>query len=111
MQMVDDYNLAFNGKCINKRNEKDIWVKWDKPTDGQVKLNTNGSSLRNPGPVGTCGLLQDALGNWCVGFYCHVGVATSMQAELCVIRQGLLLTWEKGSAKLWLNLTQRKHYI
>ncbi|KAL0012166.1 hypothetical protein SO802_007274, partial [Lithocarpus litseifolius] len=66
-------------------------VHWSKPVNGWVKLNTDGSSLGNPGRAGGGGLIRDEEGNWIVGFACKIGSTTSFLAELWALRDGLNL--------------------
>ena len=75
-------HVIFKGRCLNPRLEKFItnqalefffcaglskavWnqvlnmVKWDRPRIGWMKLNTDGSSLGNPGSAGGGGVIRD----------------------------------------------------
>ncbi|GLU21496.1 hypothetical protein SLE2022_376300 [Rubroshorea leprosula] len=61
-----------------------------------MKLNTDGSSLGNPGPYGAGGIFRDHHGNWIVGHSRNVGIAPSLTAELWAIRDGLRLAVDKG---------------
>ena len=49
--------------CASQTNTLQTWVtnlvKWDRPKLGWMKLNTNGSSLGNPGIAGGGGVIQD----------------------------------------------------
>ena len=56
-----------------------------------LKLNTDGSALGNPGPVGAAGgggggVLRDHRGRWIIGFSLHVGLTTNNMAELAAVR-------------------------
>ena len=66
-------------------------VRWEKPCNGWLKLNTDWSSLGNPGLAGGGGLLRDEYGNWIGGFSRRIGLANSFTAELWALRDGLLL--------------------
>lgn len=61
------------------------------PPLGFFKLNTDGSSLTNPGVAGAGGLTRNHLGEWISGFYRNLGMATNTIAELWALRDGLLL--------------------
>ena len=37
-------------------------IRWERPSHGWVKLNTDGSSLGNPGPAGGGGVIHDEEG-------------------------------------------------
>ena len=68
---------------------KPFW--WCKPANGWVKLNTDGSSLGNPGQAGGGGLIRDEDGNWIVGIARKIGSTTSFLVELWALRDGLNL--------------------
>lgn len=66
-------------------------IRWTRLELGWVKLNTNDSSLGNPGFAGGGGLIRDENGNWIVGFARKVEVTTCFLAKLWAIRDGLSL--------------------
>jgi ribonuclease HI len=68
-----------------------IPVKWTLPSLGWFKLNTDGSSLGNPGLAGGGGVIRNHLGEWLGGFSRSIGFTTSVQAELRALKDGLLL--------------------
>ena len=68
-----------------------IPVKWTPPPLGWFKLNTDGSSLGNPELAGGGGIIRNHLGEWVGGFSQAIGFTTSVQAELRVLKDGLLL--------------------
>ena len=59
------------------------------PPENWVKLNTNGSSIGNPGLAGGEGLIRNANGEWVRGFARAIGVTTSAVAELWALRDGI----------------------
>ena len=61
-----------------------------------MKLNTNGSSLGNPGIVGGGGVVRDEHGKWIVGFSRKIGRTTSYVAELWALWDGLNLCLAKN---------------
>ncbi|KAL0013291.1 hypothetical protein SO802_000360 [Lithocarpus litseifolius] len=64
-------------------------VQWSKLANGWVKLNTDGSSLGNPGLAGGGGLIRDEEAKWIVNFAHKIGKTTSFIAELWALRDGL----------------------
>ena len=66
-------------------------IRWEKPRRGWVKLNTDGSSLGNPGLVGGGGLIRDKDGAWVVGFARNIGISSSFIAKLWALRDRLLI--------------------
>lgn len=66
-------------------------IRWENPCNGWIKINTDGSSLGNPGMAGGGGLIKDENGDWVVGFARKIGTASRFMAELLALRDGLLL--------------------
>ncbi|KAK9983118.1 hypothetical protein SO802_032643 [Lithocarpus litseifolius] len=66
-------------------------IRWEKPTSGWMKLNTNGSSDDLVGVAGGGGLIRDEQGNWVAGYTRRVGKANSFTAEAWALRDGLVL--------------------
>ena len=54
-------------------------------------MNTDGSSLGNPGLAGDGGLIRDEEGAWVVGFARNIGISSSFIAELWALRDGLMI--------------------
>ena len=55
------------------------------------KLNSDGSSLGNPGRASGGGLIHDSNGAWVSGYARAIGHTTSVAAELWAIRDGINL--------------------
>ena len=55
---------------------------WEKPPRGWVKLNTDGSTMRNLERVGGGGLIRNHDGIWLKGFARGIGYTNSILAEL-----------------------------
>jgi hypothetical protein len=53
-------------------------IKWVSPPLGCFKLNTDGSSLGNPGLAGGGGVIRNHAGEWVGGFSRAIGVTTSV---------------------------------
>ncbi|XVF66496.1 hypothetical protein PTKIN_Ptkin10aG0040400 [Pterospermum kingtungense] len=70
-----------------------IWqeTQWILPKRGEVKFNTDGSSLRKPEPGGIRGLLRNHIGDILIKFSKSVGVVDSNCAEIMAIREALML--------------------
>lgn len=58
---------------------------WAAPLEGCLKWNTDGSSVRKPGPSGVGGVLCDMNGVFQVCFSVNVGVMESNEAELSAV--------------------------
>ena len=81
-----------------------VSVGWEKPPRGWVKLNTDGSAMKNPDRAGGGGLLRDHDGVWLRGFARGLGYTNSILAELWALRDGLLLAKELGLQHLIIEL-------
>ena len=80
--------LGTNGRSSGLRTT--IKVSWHCPPANWVKLNTDGSSIGNPGLVGGGGLVCNANGEWVQGFARAVGTTTSTTIELWALRDCVL---------------------
>ena len=69
-----------------------------------MKLNTDGSTMRNPKRVGGGGLIWDHDGAWLKGFARGLGYTNSTLAELWMRRDGLMLALEMGIQQLIIEL-------
>ena len=57
-------------------------IRWEKPSNGWMKLNVDRASMGNPSQAGGGGLLRDENGNWIGGFARRIGTANSFTVEL-----------------------------
>ncbi|WMV30859.1 hypothetical protein MTR67_024244 [Solanum verrucosum] len=64
-------------------------VRWMRPPDTICKLNTAGSSLKNPDSIGGGGILRDSFGKMVYVFTIPLGVGTNNQAETLASIHGL----------------------
>ena len=71
-------------------------VRWEKPAIGWRKLNSDGSSLGNPGRAGGGGLIWDEEGNWVLGYSRQIGITSSFIAELWALRDGLMMCVDRN---------------
>lgn len=79
------------GTTLEKKRRIMVSIRWEKSCSGWFKLNTDGSSLRNPHLAGGGGLIRDDNGDWVVGFARKIGIASSFMAKLWALQDGLLL--------------------
>ncbi|KAL2250200.1 UNVERIFIED_CONTAM: hypothetical protein Sindi_2493700, partial [Sesamum indicum] len=66
-------------------------VRWSTPTPMWFKLNSDGSSLGNPGPAPAVGVIRDEIGQVHLAYQYALGTATSVVSELTAIWRGLEL--------------------
>ena len=100
-KIITDHAMEFfycAGPANGMRSRVTNLVSWGRPEMGWMKLNTDGSSLGNPGSVGGGGVIRDWYGRWVVGFSRKIGVTTSLLAELWAIRDGLMLCIDRNLA-------------
>ncbi|KAK9988335.1 hypothetical protein SO802_028574 [Lithocarpus litseifolius] len=63
-------------------------IRWERPNRGWYKLNTDGSSLGNPGMASGGGILRSESGTWVKDFTRKIGIATSFVAECGLLGMG-----------------------
>jgi ribonuclease HI len=91
-------SLVWEKKHISIRNI--VLVTWQRPPLEFVKLDVDGSSLGNPGRIGTGGLIRNTGGTFIVGFTMFAG---NLLPELLGVLHGLKLAWNKGFRKVFRN--------
>nr|POE59530.1 putative ribonuclease h protein [Quercus suber] len=86
--------------CVSKINQVSsktlIPVRWNKPSIGWHKLNTDGASIGNSGKVGNRGVIRDCHGVWVKGYSRSIGYTTSVLAEWWALWDGLILAIQLG---------------
>ncbi|KAL2250199.1 UNVERIFIED_CONTAM: hypothetical protein Sindi_2493600, partial [Sesamum indicum] len=60
-------------------------VRWSTPSPAWFKLNSDGSSLGNPGPAAAAGIIRDADGQVRLAYQFALGTATSVVSELTAV--------------------------
>ena len=68
-----------------------VQVRWIRPSVNWFKLNSDGSSLGNPGIAGGGGLIQNDRGEWIRGYARSIGITISAAAELWALRDSITL--------------------
>ncbi|XP_049378041.1 uncharacterized protein LOC125842768 [Solanum stenotomum] len=81
--------IQLGEKCTH--DTKVTVVKWIKPPDGWVKINTDGSALGNPGKIGAGGIIRDQSGKMLLAFATPLGEGSNNQAEVAATLFGM--TW------------------
>ena len=67
-------------------------------------MNTDGATFGNPGVAGCGGIVRDEGGNWVAGFTRRIGIASSFEAELWGLRDGLTLCCNLNISSLIVEL-------
>ncbi|KAL0325047.1 UNVERIFIED_CONTAM: hypothetical protein Sradi_5074000 [Sesamum radiatum] len=76
------------------------FVRWSTPSPSWFKLNTDGFSLGNPGPIGVASVIRDSNGHVHLAYQVALGTGTSVIAELTAIWWGLELALAHNLAAL-----------
>ncbi|KAL0317584.1 UNVERIFIED_CONTAM: putative ribonuclease H protein [Sesamum angustifolium] len=75
-------------------------VRWHAPSPSWFKLNTDGSSLGNPGLAGAAGIIRDSADHVHLAYQFVLGTGTSVLAELTAVWRGMELALTHGLAPL-----------
>lgn len=88
-----------------KKGDEKSWhhISWEKPPPLWIKLNTDGAAEGNPGNAAAGGVFRDECGQWLLGFNRHIGLTTSVAAEIWAIRDGLSLAIENAFPRIILQ--------
>lgn len=86
---------AINGPVGRQIKRSLTHVCWGKPPPNTIKLNMDGAALPNPGRAAGGGVFRDSSGCWISGFCRNIGFASSLEAELWALRDGLSIAVEK----------------
>jgi len=87
---TDFYILnCFNIHQVPIKQKQINYIAWSKPAQGRVKLNTDGSSLGNPGVSGAGGVIRDMQGALLLAFSKNLGYGNSTYAELRALMEGV----------------------
>jgi ribonuclease HI len=92
------------GNCSKVKSRTSTPIKWVSPPLGWFKLNTDGSSLGNPGMAGGGEVIRNHIGEWVGGFSRAIGATTSVQAELRALKDGLELAIDLGILNLEIEI-------
>uniref|UniRef100_M1DWN9 RNase H family protein n=1 Tax=Solanum tuberosum TaxID=4113 RepID=M1DWN9_SOLTU len=79
--------IQLGGKCVH--DTKVTLVRWIKPPNQWVKINTDGSALANPGRTGAGGILRDQDEEILIEFATPLGEGTNNQAEVEAVIFGM----------------------
>ncbi|KAK4397474.1 hypothetical protein Sango_1584000 [Sesamum angolense] len=88
----------------NLKNKKSAFVHLSKPGPGWYKLNNDGASKSNPGPLGAGGLLRDHKSQVLFAFLEPLEISTNTSADLQALYSGLQICLEKGFHKILIEV-------
>lgn len=100
--------MKFAALLDNKVIPRNIYVKWDKPKAGFIKLNTDGAMQGTNGPEGIAGAFRDCNGTWQMGFYGSLALINALEAELKAIRSRLQLAIQHNFTKLHIEMNSQE---
>lgn len=84
-----------------------IFVAWDPPPPGVLKLNVDGSHRHQYGLSACGGLLRDYKGQFIIGFHRNLGASSSIAAEIWGLLLGLRLAKSMSVGSLLVELDSR----
>lgn len=76
---------------------------WQKPQNGWIKLNTDGSFSSDGLSASIGGLRRDSKGHWLFGFKMKLFTSEILQIEAAAIVSGLKVAWNKGYRRVELE--------
>ena len=107
MATVNSYckevDAAFATQCIASRGlgrYGRVWISWNKPLRGWMKLNVDGSVHLDMGTVGAGGTTRNELGEWEDGFTMKLGCNTLEETKSWALLHSLRLAWERGTRRI-----------
>lgn len=80
-----------------------IQVDWNPPMRSWMKCNTDGAAIGCPRIAACRGIFRDSRATILGCFSDHIGIATSLHAELVGAITAIEITYKKGWHKLWLE--------
>ncbi|RHN50339.1 putative ribonuclease H-like domain-containing protein [Medicago truncatula] len=84
----------------NLQQKEMIYVGWDKPPEGWIKLNSDGACKGGGENSGCGGLFRSSDGIWLKGYIRKVGVCDALHAELWGMYLGLDMAWREHITQL-----------
>ncbi|OMO90064.1 reverse transcriptase [Corchorus capsularis] len=86
----------FSNRKMGQHMRREVLIGWEKPKEGQVKINTDGSWFQRTNEAAVGGVVRGSCGEWLLGFSQSVGECSIDLEELWDILQGLSLAWSRG---------------
>lgn len=91
LHFAADCRVNWNGRDAARSNATMIF--WQRPIQGFIKLDVDGSFIGNPGSIGFGRLLREWKDNWVLGFSGFTGYGPNLLLELLALKHGLLIAW------------------
>lgn len=102
-KQIEEVNRAFlnalkpGGKSLGGATR---WLRWVKPTQGWVVINTDGSVNLRDKNAGCGGVIRDDKGDWIIGFSMSIGCCSVEEAEAWAVYKGLILARDKRKERI-----------
>lgn len=81
----------------------ELFVNWEKPPDGWLKINVDGAWNSTSGAIEAGGIIRDHNGKWQFRFVNNIGIGNSLIAEAWAALVGVQLAWNKRHTKVILE--------
>ena len=81
MDIVQYTELIYKSESMTRKfmvHKEEKLIRWNPPSVGWVKLNTDGVLKASSGMTSTGGIIRDKNGNWLAGFAFHIGPSSSL---------------------------------
>lgn len=82
-------------------------VRWERPGEGWLKLNTDGAANDLLNSIGAGGVVRDDRGNWVVGFFRKIGKTNNFAVEIWALHDGLYLCNQMNLASIIVELDSK----
>ncbi|KAK6934581.1 Ribonuclease H domain [Dillenia turbinata] len=102
LNFLGEVNLAVKKNWSMSRT-RELWVSWNPPKGGIIKINTDGS-VNPDGHAAAGGVLRNDKGDWLAGFSMNVDMCSVIAAELWGVKDGLQLAIERGPKDIELEV-------
>ncbi|EOY25454.1 Uncharacterized protein TCM_026877 [Theobroma cacao] len=98
-QIAQEWGITFQAKSLPPPK---VFC-WHKPSNGEFKLNVDGSAKLSQNAAGG-GVLRDHAGVMIFGFSENLGIQNSLKAELLALYRGLILCRDYNIRRLWIEM-------
>ncbi|KAK9041994.1 hypothetical protein V6N11_017077 [Hibiscus sabdariffa] len=105
-RIVEEFRTAVTAGRLTVRNNAAVnraGVRWEAPPFQWCKLNVDGACDPTTGRASCGGAIRSDSGQWLMGVSRHLGLCSSLEAELWGIFEGLMCAWSIRIANLILE--------
>ncbi|MCH99988.1 ribonuclease H protein, partial [Trifolium medium] len=101
MQYVQEYHVcATSGVQTEASQRVAVQVRWMRPQQGYLSLNTDGAVKNGSQQAGCGGVIRNGSGNWVCGFAKALGPCSAFVAELWGILEGITIAKDRNIMRI-----------